>query len=34
VPPGQHTFTVWATDPVGNVGPAATHSWEIDVIVR
>jgi hypothetical protein len=34
VPPGQHTFTVWATDTVGNVGPSVSYSWEIDVIVR
>ncbi len=29
--PGTHTFQVKATDPLGNAGSAATHSWQIDV---
>jgi len=28
---GQHTFAVKAEDPAGNVGPAASYSWRIDV---
>jgi hypothetical protein len=27
---GQHTFAIVATDPAGNVGPAATRAWTLD----
>jgi Ca2+-binding RTX toxin-like protein len=27
---GEHTFQVRATDPVGNVGPAASYVWTVD----
>jgi hypothetical protein len=27
--PGGHTFAVRATDPAGNTGPSATHSWTV-----
>ncbi len=28
--PGPHTFSVRATDPAGNPGPPASHTWTID----
>ena len=28
--PGQHTFSVRATDPAGNTGAQASHTWTID----
>lgn len=29
----SHTFRVRATDPVGNLGPVATYSWTIDLLL-
>jgi hypothetical protein len=29
---GSHTFGVRATDPAGNAGPVATHTWTVDTV--